>query len=75
MTDSSVTREQNEIIIRIIVIVAIILTFVGAVYWVLSSQVGIQGIDIRQGCNTIAFVLGGFMSKLDCIFTNVIHLT
>ena len=52
----------------IIVILLIILTALGAVYWVLTSQAHIRGIDIRQGCNPIAFAWDGIVSKLDCLY-------
>ena len=43
------------------------LTVLGAVYWTLTSQAGILNIDSKRGCNPLAFVLDGIVSKLDCL--------
>jgi hypothetical protein len=64
MMDSNATPEQNRTIVKIIVILAIILTSVGASFWVLASQVSV---DSMQGCSLIAFILSGIMSKWDCL--------
>jgi hypothetical protein len=65
MVSSNAAPEQKETIVKIIVILIIMLTVLGAVYWILTSQAG--SIDSKRGCNPIAFVLHGIVSKLDCL--------
>lgn len=67
MVSSNAAPKQNETIVKIIVILIIMLTVLGAVYWTLTSQAGILSIDSKRGCNPIAFVLQGIVSKLDCL--------
>lgn len=67
MVNSNAAPEQKETIVKIIVILIIMLAVLGAVYWTLTSQAGILGIDGKRGCNPIAFVLHGIVSKLDCL--------
>ena len=67
MVGSNAAPKQNETIVKIIVILIIMLTVLGAVYWTLTSQAGILSIDSKRGCNPIAFVLHGIVSKLDCL--------
>ncbi len=66
MVSSSAAPEQKAIV-KIIVILIIILTVLGVVYWTLTSQAGILSIDSKRGCNPVAFVLHGIVSKLDCL--------
>ena len=68
MTSSNAIPEQKGSIVGIIVILLIILTALGAVYWLLTSQAHIRNIDNRQECNPIAFAWGGVVSKLDCLY-------
>ena len=67
MVNSNAAPEQKETIVKIIVILIIMLAVLGAVYWTLTSQADILSIDSKRGCNPIAFVLHGFVSKLDCL--------
>jgi hypothetical protein len=67
MVNSNAAPEQKETIVKIIVILIIMLAVLGAVYWTLTSQAGILSIDNKRGCNPIAFVLHGIVSKLDCL--------
>jgi hypothetical protein len=67
MVNSNAAPEQKETIVKIIVILIIMLAVLGAVYWTLTSQAGILSIDSERGCNLIAFVLHGIVSKLDCL--------
>jgi hypothetical protein len=66
MVSSNAAPEQKAIV-KIIVILIIILTVLGVVYWTLTSQAGILSIDSKRGCNPVAFVLHGIVSKLDCL--------
>ena len=66
MVNSNAAPEQKETIVKIIVILIIMLAVLGAVYWTLT-QAGILSIDSKRGCNPIAFVLHGIVSKLDCL--------
>jgi hypothetical protein len=68
MTSSNAIPEQKGSIVGTIVILLIILTALGAVYWLLTSQAHIRSIDNRQGCNPIAFAWDGVVSKLDCLY-------
>jgi hypothetical protein len=65
MVSSNAAPEQKETIVKIIVILIIMLTVLGAVYWILTSHAG--SIYSKRGCNPIAFVLHGIVSKLDCL--------
>ncbi len=67
MVGLNAAPEQKETIVKIIVILIIMLTVLGAIYWTLTSQAGILRIDSKRGCNPIAFVLNGIVSKLDCL--------
>ena len=67
MVNSNAAPEQKETIVKIIVILIIMLAVLGAVYWTLTSQAGILSIDSKRGCNPIALVLHGIVSKLDCL--------
>ena len=67
MVSSNATPKQNETIVKVMVILIIMLTVLGAVYWTLTSQAGILSIDSKRGCNPITFVLHGIVSKLDCL--------
>ncbi|HEX7208329.1 MAG TPA: hypothetical protein VF233_09105 [Nitrososphaeraceae archaeon] len=67
MVSSNAAPKQNETIVKIIVILIIMLTVLGAIYWTLTSQAGILSKDGKRGCNPIAFVLHGIVSKLDCL--------
>ena len=67
MVSSNAAPKQNGTIVKIIVILIIMLTVLGAVYWTLTSQAGILSIDSKRGCNPIASELHGIVSKLDCL--------
>ena len=67
MVSSNAAPKQNETIVKIIVILIIMLTVLGAVYWTLTSQTGILSINSNRGCNPIAFLLHGIVSKMDCL--------
>lgn len=67
MVSSNAAPEQKETIVKIIVILIIMLTVLGAIYWTLTSQAGILSKDGKRECNPIAFVLHGIVSKLDCL--------
>jgi hypothetical protein len=67
MVSPNAAPEQKETIVKIIVILIIMLTVLGAVYWTLTSQAGILSIDSKRGCNLIALILHGIVSKLDCL--------
>jgi hypothetical protein len=64
---SSNTAPEQKAIVKIIVILIIMLTVLGVVYWTLTSQAGILSIDSKRGCNPVAFVLHGIVSKSDCL--------
>jgi hypothetical protein len=74
MVSSNAAPEQKGTIVKIIVILIIMLTALGAIYWTLTSQAGIISIDSKRGCSPIASVLHGIVSKLDCLNVKVIQL-